>query len=135
MKRTVPILEKKHLGEILSRVRRRAGLTQKELAERTGINASLISKYESGKILLGDRNLERICDATGYSSEQLIQDARALSREGNPPRPAVEPDPASAFPRAELERIYDESAMEGKSLYLRTCRALFDALWKASRPR
>ncbi|MFL6232109.1 MAG: helix-turn-helix domain-containing protein [Thermoanaerobaculia bacterium] len=133
MKRSV--LDKKHLGEILLRVRRRAGLTQKELEEKTGINASAISRYERGKIRLGSDNLQKVCDATGYSSDQFIQDAWALSREGGSPRQAVEIDPASAFPQAELERIYDESATEGKSLYLRTCRALFDALWKAPRPR
>jgi transcriptional regulator with XRE-family HTH domain len=133
MKRAV--LDKKHLGETLLRVRRRAGLSQKALAEKTGINASTISKYESGKVRLGRRNLQRICDAAGYSSNQFVQDAWTLSGEGDPPRPVPESDPAAAFPQAELERIYDALAMEGKSFYLRTCRALYDALWKASKSR
>ncbi len=131
MKREV--LDKKHLGEILLRVRRRAGLTQKELAERTGINASSISKYESGTVKLGSRNLQKVCDATGYLSDQFIQDAWALSR-GDAPRQVVESNPP-AFPQSEIERIYEESAGNAKNLYVRTCRALFDALWKASRPR
>jgi hypothetical protein len=41
----------------------------------------------------------------------------------------------AVFPEAELERIYDESAMERKNLYMRTCRALFEALSGASRSR
>jgi transcriptional regulator with XRE-family HTH domain len=135
MKRSVPILYKRHLGEILLRLRRRAGLTQKELAERTGINASLLSRYESGKIKLGGENLQKVCDAVGYPSEQFVQDAWALSREGGSPRQAVEIDPASAFPQAELEQIYDELAMAGKIFFMRTSRAIFNALWRASRLR
>lgn len=135
MKRPVPVLDKKHLGETLFRVRRRAGLTQKELAERTGINASLLSRYESGKIKLGGGNLQKVCDATGYPSEQFVQDAWTLSREGDSPRQVVEIDLAAAFPQAELERIYEESAGDAKRLYLSTCRALFDALRRAPKPR
>lgn len=108
-------------------------MTQKDLARKTGINASSISKYERGKVKLGSRNLQRACDATGYSSDQFIQDAWALSR-GDSPRQIVESGPP-AFPQSEIERIYEESAGNAKNLYVRTCRALFDALWKASRPR
>jgi transcriptional regulator with XRE-family HTH domain len=129
------VLADEYVGEALFRLRHKAGLTQKELAEKAKINPTSISKYESGKNPLGKKNLKKLCEALEYSPKQLIQDTWDLSEADTPSHETIEIDPASAFPQSELERIYEESAGNAKRLFMSTCRALFDALWKAHRPR
>jgi transcriptional regulator with XRE-family HTH domain len=51
---------------LLREARERAGLTQQQLAERSGIAQSTISAYESGKREPGVDALERLLDAAGY---------------------------------------------------------------------
>lgn len=120
-----------HIGETILWLRRRAGWTQEELAEKTGINPTSISKYERGKAPLGKINFKKLCAAFGCSPEQFLHHMWEISE-----KMSDAPSAATAvFPEAELERIYDESALERKNLYMRTCRALFDALSGAARTR
>jgi transcriptional regulator with XRE-family HTH domain len=51
---------------LLREARERAGLTQKELAERSGVAQSTISAYESGKREPGVDALSKLLDAAGY---------------------------------------------------------------------
>jgi transcriptional regulator with XRE-family HTH domain len=50
----------------------RAGKTNRDLADDTGISARLISKYRTGERLPGWRNLKRIVNALGVPAERLI---------------------------------------------------------------
>jgi transcriptional regulator with XRE-family HTH domain len=129
MKREV--INPRHVGEAILRLRRRAGWTQEDLAEKTGINPTSISKYERGKSPLGKVNFKKLCAALGCSPEQFLHQVWEISEEEGDDRSIS----TAVFPEAELERIYDESATERKNLYMRTCRALFDALSGASRSR
>ncbi|HTG31995.1 MAG TPA: helix-turn-helix transcriptional regulator [Thermoanaerobaculia bacterium] len=129
MKREV--INPRHVGETILKLRRRAGWTQEELAEKTGINPTSVSKYERGKIPLGKVNFKKLCAAFGCLPEQFLHQVWETSEEKSDDRSVS----TAVFPEAELERIYDESAMARKNLYMRTCRALFDALWGASRLR
>ena len=54
-------------GDILSALRRRAGRTQADVAEATGIPASVLSAYERGRRQPSLANASRIIDALGYS--------------------------------------------------------------------
>lgn len=54
-------------GELLREVRGRAGLSQNELARRSGIAASLISAYENGRRVPGGDALLRLIEACGAS--------------------------------------------------------------------
>ena len=54
-------------GELLHDVRRRAGLSQNELARRSGIAATLISAYENGRRVPGGDALLRLIEACGGS--------------------------------------------------------------------
>jgi transcriptional regulator with XRE-family HTH domain len=125
MKREV--LDPRHVGEAILRLRRRADWTQEELAEKTGINPASISRYERGRSSVGKINFKKLCAAFGCSPEQLLNHAWEVSEEESDDRSVATVE----FPAAELERIYDESAGERKSLYMRTCRALFDAIREA----
>lgn len=51
---------------LLREARERAGLTQKQLADRSRIAQSTISAYESGKREPGVDALERLLDAAGF---------------------------------------------------------------------
>lgn len=53
------------LGEAAKRFRRRADLTQAELADKTGLTQATISQIEAGKKLPGVKTLIRIAKATG----------------------------------------------------------------------
>lgn len=54
-------------GEILATLRRRAGRTQADVAEATGIPASVLSAYERGRRQPSLAIASRIIDALGYS--------------------------------------------------------------------
>jgi transcriptional regulator with XRE-family HTH domain len=129
MKREV--LNPRHVGQAILRLRRRADWTQEELAQKTGINPTSISKYERGKSPLGKINFKKLSAALGCSPEQFLHQVWEISEEEGDTRSVS----TAAFPQAELERIYDESAVERKNLYMKTCRALFEALSGASRTR
>jgi transcriptional regulator with XRE-family HTH domain len=51
---------------LLREARERAGLTQQQLAERSGIAQSTISAYESGKRVPGVDALTKLLDSAGY---------------------------------------------------------------------
>lgn len=54
-------------GDALREVRRRAGLSQKELARRSGIASTLISAYENGRRVPSGDALIRLIEACGGS--------------------------------------------------------------------
>jgi len=54
-------------GDVLASLRRRAGRTQSDVAEATGIPASVLSAYERGRRQPSLTNASRIIDALGYS--------------------------------------------------------------------
>ncbi len=125
------VLPPKDVGEALLRFRRKAELTQEELSQRTGVNVSSISRYELGKDRIGTVNLKKLCKALSCSPEDFLKYAWTISQEEiGGARPVAKAE----FPAAELERIYDEFASLGKSLFMETCRAVFDTSQDAITP-
>ena len=53
-------------GELLREARRRAGLSQSELAARAGVTQSVVSEYEAGKRQPAVATLARLVAATGH---------------------------------------------------------------------
>lgn len=53
-------------GELLREARRRAGLSQSELAQRAGVTQSVVSEYEGGKRQPALPTLARLVAATGH---------------------------------------------------------------------
>lgn len=73
---SVPIREtdwwQQNRHRILAGARHRAGLTQHELAKRSGIRQSTISEYERGKRRLTLRTAMRLAEALGTEPERLL---------------------------------------------------------------
>lgn len=105
-----------NMGERIRKARRAAGLTQDELAERVGVRAGTILRWENGHQEPRGRRLQAIADATGKSVAWLqtghdgntvralingvwVEGApdvllEALERSGHaPPAAAGEPEP------------------------------------------
>lgn len=57
----------------LKAYRKRAGMTQQELAERVGVTPSAISHWETGSVTnIGMDNLRAIADALGVSTADIL---------------------------------------------------------------
>jgi transcriptional regulator with XRE-family HTH domain len=63
---------KKLFTERLKDARQRKGMTQEKLSELSGINPTLISKYEQGIALPGIDNLQKLVVALGITSDYLL---------------------------------------------------------------
>lgn len=62
----------KPLGEALWQLRRRAGVSQRELAQRVGLDHTLISKFENGHRRPPADRVLAICEALGVPGETLL---------------------------------------------------------------
>lgn len=125
------VLPPKDVGEALLRFRRKVDWTQEELSQKTGINVSSISRYEQGKDRIGKVNLKKLCTAFACSPEHFLNYAWGISEEESG---GARPVAKAEFPAAELERIYDEFAGLVKSLFMKTCRVVFDTSQDAIAP-
>ena len=67
----------KALAVNLKKKRIQLGVTQKELAQKTGISQSLICNYERCKISPTPPNIKRITDALGCAEMDIIIDETA----------------------------------------------------------
>jgi transcriptional regulator with XRE-family HTH domain len=85
---------------LIRQARRRAGLSQRELAARAGTSHATLSAYERGRIVPSVHTLDRLLRAAGFESvvylERRIREFEGLDR-GEELRRALEL--ASQFPR------------------------------------
>lgn len=65
-------------GQRLREARLRAGLSQSDLEERSGIPKARLSRYENGHIVPSIQTLERLAVALGVSEASLLGDQRAI---------------------------------------------------------
>jgi transcriptional regulator with XRE-family HTH domain len=59
-------------GKRLRRARKRAGLTQEELAHRAGCDQTLISFYETGRHAPRLETFAALCQVLGVSADHLL---------------------------------------------------------------
>ena len=68
-----PYDPQKGLGEAVRQLRREAGMSQTDLAERVGMSASWISRIESGQYDPSWGNMRRVAGGLGISLETLSE--------------------------------------------------------------
>ncbi len=73
--------DEKSFGQRLREARIRAGLSQSELEERSGIPKARLSRYENGHVAPSIQTLERLAAALGVSEASLLGDQRAILEE------------------------------------------------------
>ena len=59
-------------GRMVRRARKTKGLTQKELATKTGIWTSQLSRYERGTEMPRRRNLEKLANGLGVRVSDMV---------------------------------------------------------------
>ena len=77
-------MQKEAFGKLLIILRKKNGLSQKELAERLSISTSAVSKWENGKNLPDMMMLSRIADILQVSCDELHNPEKTLERLANP---------------------------------------------------
>ena len=103
------------LGPALRRLReKRAGLTQVQVSERTGISQGRLSRYETGRKVPDLSTLDRLLTCYGMNLEDL---SRALREaQGAPPSVAANDPELMASVRAVLAELgYSQPSPEPKT--------------------
>lgn len=72
------------VAPLVKDARRRAGLTQRALAERAGTSQAAVARYESGRTVPDVATLDRLLRACGY--ELRAEPAAAAAASGADPR-------------------------------------------------
>ena len=71
-----------NLGERIRRLRKKAGLTQEQLAEAVGVNPITISWWENDKYLPQTQNVKALAKALGVSEADLLNDSQHEHKPG-----------------------------------------------------
>lgn len=61
------------IGENIKKARKKAGVTQKELAERLEVYQKDISRWEKGELIPSAVNLARICRELHASADEILE--------------------------------------------------------------
>ncbi|ROS43333.1 helix-turn-helix domain-containing protein [Amycolatopsis thermoflava] len=72
MEKSIYSAEYRELCRILRKLRKEAGLTQVQVAERLGVPQSFVSKYESGERRLDVIELKHLSEALGIRLSSLL---------------------------------------------------------------
>jgi transcriptional regulator with XRE-family HTH domain len=91
------------MGQRLARIRKERGVTQVELAERTGLIQVVVSDYERGRLRLPAEMAVRFAEALGVTTDELLR-----SRKDRSAKPAKQPS---------LKLIRRMEQIEGLPLY------------------
>lgn len=67
-------------GRVLRQARRRAGLTQRQLAAKAGVPQSVIARIESRAVIPRVDTLDRLLEACGEGLESATRPGRGLDR-------------------------------------------------------
>ena len=74
------------IGRYLRHLRKTAGMTQKELAEKLNLSFQAISKWENGDALPDTAILPDLCDALGTTADLLLRGGAMAAGERRPIR-------------------------------------------------
>lgn len=83
---TPSLAEKETLGRNLARIRKERGVTQVELAQRTGLIQVIVSDYERGRLRLPADMAVRFAEALGVTTDELLR-----TKKGSSAKPGKQP--------------------------------------------
>jgi transcriptional regulator with XRE-family HTH domain len=70
---------KETLGQRLARLRKERGLTQKQVAESTGLIQELVSSYELDKLRLNSDMVLRFAEVLDVSADELLRGSKSTA--------------------------------------------------------
>ena len=77
-------MQKEQFGILLTTLRKKNGISQKEMAERLSVSTSAVSKWEHGKNLPDMTMLGSIAEILQVSCDELLNPEKTLERLANP---------------------------------------------------
>ena len=77
-------MQKEQFGILLTTIRKKNGISQKEMAERLSVSTSAVSKWEHGKNLPDMTMLGSIAETLQVSCDELLNPEKTLERLANP---------------------------------------------------
>ena len=77
-------MQKEQFGILLTTLRKKIGISQKEMAERLSVSTSAVSKWEHGKNLPDMTMLGSIAETLQVSCDELLNPEKTLERLVNP---------------------------------------------------
>lgn len=77
-------MQKEQFGNLLTTLRKKNGISQKEMAERLSVSTSAVSKWEHGKNLPDMTMLGSIAEILQVSCDELLNPEKTLERLTNP---------------------------------------------------
>ena len=77
-------MQKEQFGILLTTLRKKNGISQKEMAERLSVSTSAVSKWEHGKNLPDMTMLGSIAETLQGSCDELLNPEKTLERLANP---------------------------------------------------
>lgn len=100
-------MQKEQFGILLTTLRKKNGISQKEMAERLSVSTSAVSKWEHGKNLPDMMMLGSIAETLQVSCDELLNPEKTLERLANP-----EPQ-KEALPKKEHTRVVKIAVLVG----------------------
>lgn len=77
-------MQKEQFGILITTLRKKNGISQKEMAERLSVSTSAVSKWEHGKNLPDMTMLGSIAETLQVSCDELLNPEKTLERLANP---------------------------------------------------
>ena len=100
-------MQKEQFGILLTTLRKKNGISQKEMAERLSVSTSAVSKWEHGKNLPDMTMLGSIAETFQVSCDELLNPEKTLERLSNP-----EPQ-KEALPKKKHTRVVKIAVLVG----------------------
>jgi transcriptional regulator with XRE-family HTH domain len=81
---------KETLGGRLARLRKERGLTQKQVAEQTGLVQELVSNYELDKLRLNAEMIVRFAEVLGVTTDELLRGKKPKKARSAEEQPSIQ---------------------------------------------
>ena len=107
-------MQKEQFGILLTTLRKKNGISQKEMAERLSVSTSAVSKWEHGKNLPDMTMLGSIAEILQVSCDELLNPEKTLERLTNPEPPKGDAEETEGeLPRKKHSRIVKVAVLAG----------------------